>query len=591
MSSEHQPLTAVRRTHQYSEIAPSDDAVPLTAGAEKAKAKTRPKKTKTFITGSIHVERIDTSEQNFVATGWINFLWRGEHPVKREDRKKYNTYGPRDNIWRELDDENDYPDYAEEQLQREELERIAKAKTKDDKEDDNEVAGGGGAVSVVKGFDSLATFLQERFQEEKKKPKKFVDPKKAKFYKPFGGGASWDQLGLVFGGNGNEVESLLEGKLYGIRFAELYDRPAAKPTKEEKKEDVPLKPTATAINADAGGLQDEEEKKEDVSLKLIATAINTDAGQSQDKEEKKENMVLFWQYLYFRGTFDEFFEMEEFPFDKQFLNVPFKYHSSKWEAVAKASELGVGDLYLFRNEKEKGNAASLSQPVNCKLIDSVWTKEWQLLDPWLVFAGVENTSAHDFALIKLRVVRKPLHIIWFTLLPVFLITSCIFVIWALVGGDPIDEMNNRLAVVFTLLLTIQASQIAATEGMPKLPTTTIVDKYIAFSIFMQVLTIPFVIVSALAFDADDDERASGKNLFELVGGIAFLASWIVASFLAFGGKNWFHRKPCNKSWRDRLEEEDKQATEDRNSFKRAQPECIRVDQNQKGFQFPNAYDE
>jgi len=496
-------------------------------------------KTKVFINGELHIERIDTAEQSFTLTGWINFFWRGDHAVTRSARSKYDTYGPRDNIWRDIDDEANYEAYAEKQ---EEGDKTNETDAKDERKEEEMPAGGkSDAIS------DLVEILKEKFLAEEPTPKRLVDVKKKRIYKPFGGSKAMRNFSLTFGGNGNEVESLRDDEeYYGLRFAELY--------------------------------------KKDENGQLVPTAINTEMGVRMDGKHK-ENKCLFWQHVHFRGTFDEFFEMEEFPFDKQFLNVPFKFRASQYQAVDEPEQLGVQNVKMFPLDEK----AKCMEPVRCKKIDSVWTSEWELLEPWIVFEGVKNTSAYDFAVIKLRVVRSAQHYIWFTLAPVFLITSCIFCIWYLVGGDPMDEINNRLAVVFTLLLTIQASQIAAAEGMPHLPTTTIVDRYIAISILLQVMTIPFVIISATAFDIDTEHGERDKWLFELAGGLVFGGSWITSSLYAFGGfKLCKCSKKCTQSWKDRLAREDEEMEKDVTNFKVAKKEHIRC-AGKDGFQFPNDF--
>eukprot|EP01084_Bolivina_argentea_P254172 427232_1 len=408
------------------------------------------RETSVFIKCELRVEKINTQEQNFTVSGWIDFFWRGQHVVKRSERNEiYNnkdrTYGPSNNIW------------------------------------------------------------------------KFVHEDKVKeqgIRKPFGGSRSLDNFNETFGGKGNKVESLLsEERKYELRYAELYE-------------------------------YDENDSKDNGMHRLMLTSINAE---KMDREEKEiENECLFWLSLHIRGTFDEFFEMEQFPFDKQFLNVPIKFRTRGYKPVTEMKDLNVENVKFYPSDKEM----KIMYPVRSKLVDSVWTCEWNMLPPYVVLSRA-NQEVYDFAYIKLRVVRKPQHYIVYSLLPVFLITSCIFSIFALSGNDRVDEMNNRLTVVLTLLLTIVATQVAAAEGLPNLPTTTIVDNYILVSYMLHVLTIPFTIVSALATVFDDEDK---KKCFDMTCGIVFGILWAIASFLCLGGIKY---TPWYESWKKRFEREEK----------------------------------
>eukprot|EP01084_Bolivina_argentea_P098811 177615_1 len=119
--------------------------------------KRKQEKTKVFINGELHIERINTAEQSFTFTGLINFFWKGNHVLKREEREKYKRFGPRNNIWQIIDDEDKFESYAKE---------------------------------------------EEEEKENNEKKQKLINVKKTKIYKPFFFGGYNDNLNLIFGGSG-----------------------------------------------------------------------------------------------------------------------------------------------------------------------------------------------------------------------------------------------------------------------------------------------------------------------------------------------------------------------------------------------------
>eukprot|EP01084_Bolivina_argentea_P172482 298787_1 len=248
----------------------------------KENIKIKARKTKIFISGQLKIEKIETVDQMFTVTGYINCFWRGNHVLTRKSREKYKHYGPFNKRWKYIDDCDKYKIYAKE------------AKNNDDYDDDD--------------------------NEENQ----LIDKSKTSIFKPISISSRSDNLTSAFGGEPNHVEStLVNNQKYQLRYIELY-------------------------------------QYNDKNM-LIPTDINT--SNTDDELEIKEDECLFWQYLIIRGTFSEFFEMEQFPFDKQFLNIPIKLRHG-FKPMNRINDLNVNNIELLPGVK-----CGLFE---CKLLDSIW---------------------------------------------------------------------------------------------------------------------------------------------------------------------------------------------------------------------------
>eukprot|EP01084_Bolivina_argentea_P154634 269518_1 len=238
----------------------------------------------------------------------------------------------------------------------------------------------------------------------------------------------------------------------------------------------------------------------------------------------KSNWHLFYQL---EMSFNEHLELNNFPFDKQFLNV----------------KIGIKDEFQF---VDKPMHWIPDQYDNRRLLkvycgDTVKT-QWNLLSTWVDFTA-ETRAKFEFALIRLRVVRKPLLYIIQGILPLFLIvTVSMFVVFL----DATDDLSDKLAYLITVLLTLSAFQFVLKQSIPESPEMTKFDVYILFGYF---IVFGMMVESCIVSQINDYDIT--KRIDWIIT-IVFFISWVLYSI-------WLIRSKSEKDeWNKLSEKEYKQ---------------------------------
>eukprot|EP01083_Nonionella_stella_P265263 898760_1 len=146
-------------------------------------------------------------------------------------------------------------------------------------------------------------------------------------------------------------------------------------------------------------------------------------------------------------TLSERFELHQFPFDSQFLNIKVPYVITKFNFVTTIPD------WVYPESRYGYHI-----PIKCCKHDSV--AQWQLLTPWLDMRTDHSSLINPkkkyqfyFSLIRLSVKRQPDYYLLYAILPLFLIVSTSFAIFSLSNVDG-DDLGDQLGYLVTLLLTL-----------------------------------------------------------------------------------------------------------------------------------------
>eukprot|EP00392_Amoebophrya_sp_AT5.2_P016229 g16486.t1 len=172
---------------------------------------------------------------------------------------------------------------------------------------------------------------------------------------------------------------------------------------------------------------------------------------------------------FFTGTFSASFQLKEFPCDVQSLTIQIRM----WGAGVRANP-DYGKYFVMKRNK-----------VNTKLMAESLIDEWNLHEPAAQnFGGIGSKQKFESTLI---ISRKHQHFTRSVLAPLFGLTSCAFTSFALeqgagggggAGGEEAESnLDARLGIVFTMLLTIVAFKLVVGDKLPRLAYATKVDFY------------------------------------------------------------------------------------------------------------------
>eukprot|EP01083_Nonionella_stella_P033796 92480_1 len=175
--------------------------------------------------------------------------------------------------------------------------------------------------------------------------------------------------------------------------------------------------------------------------------------------------------IIFEADFNETFELEQFPFDAQFLNMKLKLNPIKYTFLSTVPDWlkdveyrGPSDIISYHHER----------PISVVILQPA-DKEWILLKPWIDFRRNPNTA---FCLIRLRVKRRANKYLWNNIVPLIMITGLSFLYIS------IEDQNNKLAFISTLLLTIAAGRSELVTPMPLYCGPTKIDKFVLCGYFI-----------------------------------------------------------------------------------------------------------
>ena len=178
---------------------------------------------------------------------------------------------------------------------------------------------------------------------------------------------------------------------------------------------------------------------------------------------------IFVEHFAFKATINERFELDEFPFDAQFLNLKIRINSDRFYLCSHCPR------WLSSRSVTDGESASSSKRslFHLNITDSI-EAVWHLESPVIDFRAQKGRYRIPFHLIRLRVVRNPSFYIMNGVLPLFLVVSCSFAQVAIKEEDAAD----KLEFVVTILLTVAAFQFAFSSDLPQTSETTHIDVYI-----------------------------------------------------------------------------------------------------------------
>ncbi|CAG9461422.1 unnamed protein product [Pedinophyceae sp. YPF-701] len=166
------------------------------------------------------------------------------------------------------------------------------------------------------------------------------------------------------------------------------------------------------------------------------------------------------------GTFIQNFDLREFPFDEQVLEINLTL-----------AFMSADDIFFSEEEGNTGNTT-------CVLTDFTSLPDWHL-----VRAGTHPYVKDNFWYLKTS--------IYVSLLPTGLITCSSLTYYA---TDP-SAADVRLSVLGTVLLTLAALQFAMTTYLPMTPDLTFADEYITASF---VVTFGVLVITSLVAKFDTE---------------------------------------------------------------------------------------
>jgi len=156
---------------------------------------------------------------------------------------------------------------------------------------------------------------------------------------------------------------------------------------------------------------------------------------------------------HFTGTFSETFELKHFPFDAQCLTIKIRM----WGAGVDSTP-DYGRIFVIMDNDLQESIGD--------------NAEWNIHSPLSKTIGKHyEKQALEMILV---VQRKPWHYIRTISIPLFFLVSCTFTSVLLDSSS----LNDRLAIIFTMLLTVVAFKLVIADKLPKLSYTTDLDSFI-----------------------------------------------------------------------------------------------------------------
>lgn len=164
-----------------------------------------------------------------------------------------------------------------------------------------------------------------------------------------------------------------------------------------------------------------------------------------------EGYTTFTDSAFLKGKFREYFEVQHFPFDVQDCTIVFS-----------------GQYY--------------GRPL-IPVQGFVWPKtelpDWQWLRPTL---NIKATYAKKLSICyTMRFQRRHQYYVRAIMAPLFMINTLSF------NAFQLENLEDRLTVTLTLLLTSIAFMLITTNQLPKVPYLTVLDKYVLVNFFLVLL--------------------------------------------------------------------------------------------------------
>lgn len=234
-----------------------------------------------------------------------------------------------------------------------------------------------------------------------------------------------------------------------------------------------------------------------------------------------ETKLVSWT-LEVMATLSEVFELNEFPFDRQFLTVIMKIRP-EWKLLAEQPSWVPDKLPgIFGGRMSSG---LLSYDMNTPLIN---------------FDDPEAPHA------IMRVERIVAYYLPNMILPVFLIVGLT------VTAFSIDGLSDRMQLVPTLLLTLIAFKYSLSADLPVTPYLTFIDKYILFSYAVMMI----IVVENVARHFVDEFGYEFGDDMDTYSIYSFGAFWVGLHlvFSLYVSKGWMR-----VSWDDMADEQEEEA--------------------------------
>lgn len=176
----------------------------------------------------------------------------------------------------------------------------------------------------------------------------------------------------------------------------------------------------------------------------------------EDYSKKFEKTMICWRTIV-RGSFQQQFDFEFFPFDLQRLRV--------------VIEMSVPDVRIKRN-REYPSQVSVEQFG----IKAAWKCHFEEVKVEEDRSGPKGNYAR--VVLKVKAERQPEYWVVNVGLLMFAIVSLGFTTFAL----PTSDTSDRLQLVLTLFLTAVAYKLLIAERLPDLPYLTLLHKYVLLGI-------------------------------------------------------------------------------------------------------------
>lgn len=175
-----------------------------------------------------------------------------------------------------------------------------------------------------------------------------------------------------------------------------------------------------------------------------------------------------------QGTFNESFELKNFPFDLQHLHIGI---TSKWDHHAVALTFDKTKPTRVSSQALQSQTWSLSSP---RLMS--YNSDWDLDSLPLLSQSIDSATGARYsrAYLALTVSRRPNWVLWNVMTIMTLVGFFTFATYAL---DP-SELGDRQSCVLTLVLTTVAFKYVTMNMMPEISYVTMVRifyMYITFS--------------------------------------------------------------------------------------------------------------
>lgn len=257
--------------------------------------------------------------------------------------------------------------------------------------------------------------------------------------------------------------------------------------------------------------------------------------------------------LQIKGTFEESYELERFPYDRQFLNICLRARGKKYGW----NWLGKRPTWVPEEAKGKDALGSeefdnFQHALSSKISESVI--QWTNLDPWVDF------SSDDDMLLKCRLERDPAYYTAHYLFPCFIIIMCAFPSYAI----PPSDVADRLSVNVTMLLAVTIFGMYLADCMPKGGQITILDIY---------LNLAFIFVAAIIaenccislYDAMDETNTDDTAWWDIACYAPLALCWVVVNLFFF--LQTFDRFNClRQSWPAQLAEDSDKLNDDQYAY-------------------------